>query len=69
MAQSSTAQQPMHIDPRVVSETVQALQSMINLRSAELRATQQDAEKREKDWVDTFAAWCGDRPACGLSAK
>ena len=54
-------------DPRLAGPQIQALQAMLTLREAEMRALSEDAQKQAQSWKDSFAAWCGDRPACGLA--
>jgi hypothetical protein len=62
------AQQPAEqpVDPRVAGPAIKALQSMLALREAEMKALAADHQDREKAWQETFRAWCGERPACGL---
>jgi hypothetical protein len=39
------------IDPRVADQTVVALQALLALREAELKALQEDMKRREADWA------------------
>jgi hypothetical protein len=45
------AQQPQ-VDPRIASSALNALQAMIALRDAEIKALQEDATKRDSDWAN-----------------
>lgn len=50
------AQQAPRIDPRVAGETVAALQAMLALRDAQLKAVADDAEKR----IAELETLCGE---------
>lgn len=49
------AQQPS-VDPRLAAQMVQALQSMVSLREAQMKALQEDLEKKIAD----IEAKCGE---------
>jgi len=63
-------QVPSDPHPEVSAKTIAAQAALIALRESELRAFDQDARaaraRREAEWQASFAAWCGDRVACGL---
>ena len=62
LAFAAMAQQPQSPSPdaRISGPMMQALQAEINLRDAALKAIQEDAAAREKQWQDWFKEWCGE---------
>lgn len=44
------------VDPRIAPQTIEALQAMLNLRDAQLKAMQEDNKKK----MDELKAVCGD---------
>lgn len=64
---SARAQQPQQIDPRTAGARIQALEGVLSLREAEMRALAQDsAERLKKVEADaeaklaTWATWYAD---------
>lgn len=57
IAGSALAQQPPQADPRVATETVGALESILRLREKQLTVIQEDYEKKLKELKEK----CGDR--------
>ena len=53
-------------DARTVQQELQALQALLTLREAQLRAAMIDKALLDAYWQREFAGWCGSRPACGL---
>lgn len=51
-------------DPRTVPQAINALQAMLALREAQLKALHEDADKRESDWsAYSTPLWWGLEPA------
>lgn len=51
VALPAMAQQPP-IDPRLTGPTVSALQAVLTLREAEMKALAEDFRKREAEWAE-----------------
>jgi hypothetical protein len=54
-------QQTVEIDPRITKQAIAAMQAMLELKDAQLKAMQEDAQKREHDWAEySKSLWQSD---------
>lgn len=58
------------VDAQKLGELTSNLNAVLAEREiikSDLTAAQEAKETAEKNWQQTFTAWCGARPACGLT--